>query len=49
MTTMTLTPRALLLVVALVLFVVAAVGYAPPRGSLLAAGLAFLAAALLFP
>ena len=46
---MTLTPRFLLLFIALVLFVIAAVGYAPPRGSLLAAGLAFLAGALLVP
>jgi hypothetical protein len=37
----------LCLVVALVLFVVAAVGYNPPRGSLMAAGLAFLALAFL--
>lgn len=45
---MDITPRLLFLVVALVLFVVAAVGYNPPRGSLIAAGLAFLAAAFLF-
>jgi hypothetical protein len=45
---MVITPRLLLLVIALVLFIVAAVGYSPPRGSLIAAGLAFLAAAFLF-
>jgi hypothetical protein len=43
-----ITPRLLFLVVALVLFVVAAVGYSPPRGSLIAAGLAFLVAAFVF-
>jgi hypothetical protein len=36
-----------LLIAALVVFVVAAVGYNPPRGSLIAAGLALLAAAQL--
>jgi uncharacterized membrane protein len=41
-------PRLLFLIVALVLFVVAAVGYNPPRGSLIAAGLAFFAAAFIF-
>ena len=44
---MVVSPRFLLLVIALVLFILAAVGYAPPRGSLVAAGLAFLAGALL--
>jgi uncharacterized membrane protein len=46
---MSLTPRALLLIVAIVLFAVAAVGYAPARGNVTAAGLAFLAGALLLP
>ncbi len=44
---MTFGLRELCLVVAIVLFVIAAIGYAPPRGSLVAAGLAFLAVALL--
>ena len=38
-----------LLIVAAVLFVIAAIGWAPPRGSLIAAGLAFLALAFLVP
>jgi uncharacterized membrane protein len=46
---MILAPRSLLLLIAIVLFAVAAVGYAPARGNLTAAGLAFLAGALLFP
>ena len=41
-------PRLVLLVFALVCFVIAAVGYQPARGSLVAAGLAFLAASFLF-
>jgi uncharacterized membrane protein len=44
---MAVTPRFLLLLIALVLFVIGAIGYAPPRGSVLAAGLAFLTAGLL--
>jgi uncharacterized membrane protein len=44
---MTLSLRAALLFVAIVLFVIAAIGYAPPRGSLVPAGLAFLTGALL--
>jgi uncharacterized membrane protein len=44
---MLITPRVVCLLLAVILFVVAAVGYNPPRGSLIAAGLAFLAAALL--
>lgn len=39
--------RLICLIVAIVLFIIAAVGYNPPRGSLIAAGLAFLAAAQL--
>jgi uncharacterized membrane protein len=46
---MLMTPRSILLLVACVLFIVAAVGWNPPRGSLLAAGLAFFAAAFLLP
>ena len=46
---MAVSPRALCLIVALVLFATAALGYAPPRGSLLAAGLAFLTLAFLVP
>lgn len=41
--------RPVLLIIAVVLFVIAAVGYAPPRGSLTAAGLAFFAGAFLVP
>jgi uncharacterized membrane protein len=44
---MTLSLRAVLLLVAVVLFVIAAIGYNPPRGSLVAAGLAFFAASFL--
>jgi hypothetical protein len=44
---MTLSLRAVLLLVAVVLFVIGAVGYNPPRGSLVPAGLAFFAAAFL--
>lgn len=40
--------RLVFLIVALVLFVIAAVGWSPPRGSLIAAGLAFLTLAFLF-
>jgi len=39
----------MLLLISVVLFVIAAVGYAPPRGSLVSAGLAFFAAAFLLP
>jgi uncharacterized membrane protein len=46
---MDISPRTLLLVIALILFILATVGYAPPRGNVLAAGLAFLAAAFLLP
>ena len=41
-------PRLILLLIAIVCFVIAAVGYQPGRGSLVAAGLAFLAASFLF-
>lgn len=41
-------PRLVCLLVAVVLFVIAAIGYNPPRGSLIAAGLAFFALAFLF-
>jgi uncharacterized membrane protein len=43
------TPRILMLVIALILFILATVGYAPPRGNVIAAGLAFLTAGLLLP
>lgn len=43
---MTLTIGSLMFLVALIIFVVAAL-WTPPRGNLLAAGLAFLAAGLL--
>jgi uncharacterized membrane protein len=46
---MLMTPRSLLLFVALLLFILAAVGYNPPRGNVIAAGLAFFAAAFLLP
>lgn len=39
--------RMVCLIVAAVLFVIAALGYNPPRGSLIAAGLAFFALAFL--
>lgn len=41
--------RQVFLIVAIVLFVIAAVGWAPPRGSLVAAGLAFFALSFLVP
>ena len=44
---MAITARFLCLVLAIVCFVVAGLGWAPPRGSLTAAGLALLALALL--
>jgi uncharacterized membrane protein len=37
------------LLVAVVLFIIAAVGWSPPRGSLISAGLAFFAASFLVP
>lgn len=41
--------RFVCLIVAVILFVVAALGYSPPRGNLLAIGLAFFALAFVFP
>lgn len=45
---MTLTISSIFFLIALIVFVVAAV-WSPPRGNLLAAGLAFVAAGLLIP
>jgi hypothetical protein len=45
---MTLTLSLLFLIVALVLFVIAGLGYEPPRFSLIAIGLAFVTLALIF-
>lgn len=41
--------KLILLVFAFVCFVLAAVGVNPPRGNLIAAGLAFLTASYIFP